>query len=293
MNEEQAFLREIETTPDDNTHRLVYADWLDDRGDGGRAAYLRAEVELAAQKPNRRKAIEPRRRLMDTRAGLDPVWLARLEQPRVLRAAPVPYPLAWIGTEGEDFRKNTYGYYGGCHYRDLPPLPVELFTGEFRWLGRSSRRESEPADLKDIARQANALSLTLPGPFHTLFRHFSLRQRFRSSTDNFFWLPPRLVPVPKTPGDHLLRFYSDSQGCYHWYLYLAPSGAYCVVGSDHNWLEPVGELTDSQLHFSAPSLEAFLYRVWIENEIWFALNCDNVPLTVDQQVYVNHYRKKK
>ena len=40
------FLAAIAAHPADDTPRLVYADWLDDRGDADRAAYLRAAVEM-------------------------------------------------------------------------------------------------------------------------------------------------------------------------------------------------------------------------------------------------------
>lgn len=46
MNE-AAFLDAIVAEPDDDTHRLVFADWLDDHGDATWAAFIRAQVELA------------------------------------------------------------------------------------------------------------------------------------------------------------------------------------------------------------------------------------------------------
>src|SRR5436190_13556603 len=46
MNDEQALLRSICAEPDDDAPRLVYADWLEERGDP-RADYIRAECLLA------------------------------------------------------------------------------------------------------------------------------------------------------------------------------------------------------------------------------------------------------
>ena len=46
MNEDEAFIRAIVDNPGDDTPRLVYADWLDDRDDP-RGPYLRAEFEWA------------------------------------------------------------------------------------------------------------------------------------------------------------------------------------------------------------------------------------------------------
>jgi uncharacterized protein (TIGR02996 family) len=50
MTEEAAFLRAIAASPTDNTTRLVYADWLDERGDAlstVKANYLRTDVRLS------------------------------------------------------------------------------------------------------------------------------------------------------------------------------------------------------------------------------------------------------
>ena len=58
MTDEEAFLAALAERPGDDLTRLVFADWLDERGDG-RAAYLRLVVEVAA----RIKANRPYRRL--------------------------------------------------------------------------------------------------------------------------------------------------------------------------------------------------------------------------------------
>jgi uncharacterized protein (TIGR02996 family) len=46
MNDEQAFLDALKATPADDTTRLVYADWLDERGEAAKAEYLRLVVGL-------------------------------------------------------------------------------------------------------------------------------------------------------------------------------------------------------------------------------------------------------
>ena len=55
------FLRAIAENPDDDTPRLVYADWLDEHGDAagrGRAELIRAQCELGRDpKPARRKEL--------------------------------------------------------------------------------------------------------------------------------------------------------------------------------------------------------------------------------------------
>jgi uncharacterized protein (TIGR02996 family) len=47
MDDPIAFLDAIRDAPDDDAHRLVYADWLDERDQGEQAAFLRAHVALA------------------------------------------------------------------------------------------------------------------------------------------------------------------------------------------------------------------------------------------------------
>jgi uncharacterized protein (TIGR02996 family) len=48
MSMHDAFMADIVANPDDDTPRLVYADWLEDNGDPERAAFIRAQCRLAA-----------------------------------------------------------------------------------------------------------------------------------------------------------------------------------------------------------------------------------------------------
>jgi uncharacterized protein (TIGR02996 family) len=62
MTPEDAFLQDIVEHPDDDAPRLVYADWLEERGDRqsvARAEFIRVQVELAAgvADPDRRAAL--------------------------------------------------------------------------------------------------------------------------------------------------------------------------------------------------------------------------------------------
>src|SRR5262245_5363049 len=54
-----AFLQEVVRTPDDDAPRLVYADWLDDHGDLGRATFIRLQCEMERD-PERWDDLEPR-----------------------------------------------------------------------------------------------------------------------------------------------------------------------------------------------------------------------------------------
>lgn len=56
MNEGDLLLRAIAATPEDDSVRLVYADWLEERGESARAEFIRIQIELAqtsADSPNR------------------------------------------------------------------------------------------------------------------------------------------------------------------------------------------------------------------------------------------------
>jgi uncharacterized protein (TIGR02996 family) len=66
MTQDEAFLQAIIEAPDDDAHRLVYADWLDDNGDPERAEFIRLQCALA----RRGAAASSRRRLYERARGL-------------------------------------------------------------------------------------------------------------------------------------------------------------------------------------------------------------------------------
>jgi uncharacterized protein (TIGR02996 family) len=59
MSDEAAFLRAVAENPSDATAKLVYADWLDERGEPDRAAYLRL-LASDAPDPERTRELESR-----------------------------------------------------------------------------------------------------------------------------------------------------------------------------------------------------------------------------------------
>src|SRR5437762_2497871 len=79
--DEDAFLRAVLEHPDDDGPRLVYADWLEERGDP-RGAFIRAQVELERLDPDdpRRPdlACRAERLLAEHRRG----WLAPIDRLR-------------------------------------------------------------------------------------------------------------------------------------------------------------------------------------------------------------------
>ncbi|HEV3257586.1 MAG TPA: TIGR02996 domain-containing protein, partial [Gemmataceae bacterium] len=57
MNEREAFLKALAENEDDTTTRLVYADWLEERGDP-RAEFIRVQCALARPMGKRRRRAE-------------------------------------------------------------------------------------------------------------------------------------------------------------------------------------------------------------------------------------------
>jgi uncharacterized protein (TIGR02996 family) len=74
MNDDSGFLAAIQENLDDDTTRLIYADWLEERGDV-RGEYLRL-VHQVAQNPSR---------LEELRRQIDPAWLAAVSTRRSRR----------------------------------------------------------------------------------------------------------------------------------------------------------------------------------------------------------------
>lgn len=58
LEEREAFLRAIFDTPDDDTPRLVYADWLEEHGFPHHAGLIRVQCELAGREPGDRPSPE-------------------------------------------------------------------------------------------------------------------------------------------------------------------------------------------------------------------------------------------
>ena len=218
-----------------------------------------------------------------------------------------PFPAAWLSIELEGYRDHpeptTYSQFS---YENLPQLPTELFRGDFEWLKQSEL--SEDVEIVDLRPQierllttASQIKLALPEEFVRFMKSPDLPNHIRSCTDCFFDLSDEIVESPAGKGGYLIRFLSDSQGCLFWYLYLTKTGEHCVVvsdklfGSEGELLYDDEEIEDSDgesyIFFCAQSFEEFIYRFWIENEIWFALSYDDEPLTEEQQNYVEHYKK--
>ena len=85
MNDGDALLAAILANPDDDTPRLVYADWLQEQGDEERAEFIRVQIELEQCKPNSARHLELRRSAAKLLIRNRNQWLSEL--PRSIQGA--------------------------------------------------------------------------------------------------------------------------------------------------------------------------------------------------------------
>src|SRR4051812_18836685 len=74
-HEEEAFLSAIEADPADDTTRLVYADWLEEHGDGLRAEYIRLRLAVRAGERGRKRMVA---RVAGRAGDIDDDWRRRV-----------------------------------------------------------------------------------------------------------------------------------------------------------------------------------------------------------------------
>jgi hypothetical protein len=222
-----------------------------------------------------------------------------------MRPSESPFPCHWWGialvNAGLRDVRPDVGTYGRYSFEQLPAPPT--LRGDFGWLTAAPAHE-EHIGREQATKNARALErlrvsvarhgLRLPRAFTTYFENPALHQRVRSSTDCFLDLCSEPVPSPLGDG-YLVRFLADSQGCLFWYLYLPPVGkGHAVLSStaffgtaEEQWQDDLEH--ESEISFVAESFELFMWRFWIENEIWFA-GWQNTPLSDAALDYVEGYR---
>ncbi|MEQ1506656.1 MAG: S1 RNA-binding domain-containing protein [Myxococcota bacterium] len=146
----------------------------------------------------------------------------------------------------------------------VPALDHPLH-GDFRWLGGAEN------------------------PTNDAFARFrevpALRDRIFSCT-GCRWTADEPVPCPVFPGAHATRFLADPQGLLNWYLHLDAGGRTRVLVS------PLVFRADTERWRAlastwecAPEFEAFVYRFWLENQIWRALHGE-IPLDDPHRAYL-------
>lgn len=267
MDEEAALLRAIAASPEDATARLVYADWLQERGWPG-ADYLRAEAALAASPGD---SPQLRRELLRTIPTLPAAWRNRFEQPDLLLAPPVPFRTGW-------WRANdpSPGSYRSCPNLDpqhlAPDLPWLSAEGVEPRLDQVSYERVERQALEDVRQTAAWMKLTLPPGFEAFARDFPRRNAVSAGDTYFEFLlhDATIRDFPKVGGGHLVSFFGDmNYGNPHqcvWSLYLVPEVEWhCVVVYEFSDEDPEQLPADAEVVYCAPSFQAFLARWRLEN----------------------------
>jgi hypothetical protein len=226
-----------------------------------------------------------------------------------------PFALGWWSFDLGRYRPcdGTYCFFP---YESLPPIPEPDST--LSWLmplGETVDRQMQvhrnPPEargkLGEIVADAGKLGLTLPDAFLRLMGSAELQDRIPSCTACTFALGDRILPCPGSEGGYIVSFLRDQQDCVLWYLYLTPAGEHCVLafpGDLESFMDDADDAAAGQdadmanvirhIRVCAPSFEAFIYRFWLENDIWFKLSGDEKsPLTDVERRYLEHYGQKK
>jgi uncharacterized protein (TIGR02996 family) len=275
----QAFLSAILENSRDDVALLAYADWLEERGDA-RSAYLRIQGEFRKSRTD-----ELRRQLIQLYPHEHLAWTAVLEQAGAVEANLTNFEFAWWGT-GIGPAREAGGTYQRFQYHDQPPLPVETFDGTFAWLRESKPKFSYPCGpmWKAFCAERRNQGYFVPGEFERFLSDKDLPARIKSCTDNYFERPPDPTAGHSTPSAEwedglLVTFYADSQYCVLWGILLPREpGRYAPILAGPPdalfpgiWGDTEGEAYDpGKPVLAASQFEQFVFRWWIENEIWYA-----------------------
>jgi hypothetical protein len=176
--------------------------------------------------------------------------------------------------------------------------PVINYSDGFDWLEREPEKSEWTIDKADPGAQSRALSSAelrtipvagkLPTSLLAFAQRTELQRRIRSATAAYLDLGDFAAPT-SVEGSVLLHLLSDQQWCRHWLLYLDSAGGESVLTSTApigfrlpaDWadepgapeLPPVVIPLDGtvDLDVCADSFAEFLFRFWVENEIFFEL----------------------
>jgi hypothetical protein len=224
-------------------------------------------------------------------------------------------PQTWRHVELPGYREFE-GTYGDFPISSLPPIPIEL-DEECQWLITHGADkvgglnpygwDLKPAAALEMAKQAG---IALPRSFTRFMSSPELQGRVRSCTDCYLDPGERIIQTIGSIPGHLIHFLSDSQSCVHWYLHVLGDGRGAVLYSEDLYgyritdpeyqdyptcsLEEV-DLEKQGFACCATSFPEFLFRFWIENEIWYALALEESrrPLKPVEVTYLNHYASKR
>jgi len=220
-------------------------------------------------------------------------------------------PRVWWATDLPGYREHPtpFSTYSPFSYQDLPHIEREL-DDDLGWLRAEPRvpgslgyvvagdpTPERAATAAELSALLGDRTLALSRPFRTFITDPEPRTRVRSSTSCYLDLGQ--FPVDVAGGGALIHFLSDQQWMLHWLLYVGADGSEAVVVTETAFGfeadgEPFDRLDPDEAGVSvcAESFSEFLYRFWIENEIWFRADGDakgEPSLTDEQRRYATHY----
>jgi hypothetical protein len=220
---------------------------------------------------------------------------------------------AWLSTDLPGYREHPtpFATYSAFSYVGLPAIRRPL-DPDLRWLLEQPRvprslgdfEQGDPVpERRATGTELDALlgtaRIALPQSFRTFVTDPEPRTRVRSATYSYLDLGEFMVEV--AGGGAMVHFLSDQQWVLHWLLYVGADGSEAVVVSE----TPLGFEADEQRFarfdpaagggaiVCAESFSEFLYRFWIDNEIYFrSAYSEKVepPLTDEQRRYAEHFR---
>ena len=201
-----------------------------------------------------------------------------------------PFPWGWYGVELMGYRTGT-GLFPCYPHDSLPSIPVRL-DGSFDWLRTApDHKSSAGSGNEEPLRQLLSASPTgLPEAFITFFRSPVLGRKFRPGLGCYFDVDSESIAIRKGLG-WLVRFVTEEQGCIFWNLHIHPDEVQHSVVATRRFSGSDGSRpSPKDITTVAASFEEFIFRFWLENELWYALNAGG-PMPEYGEAYLDHYRK--
>lgn len=159
MSDDTGFLRAIKSRPSDRTARLVYADWLDERGDP-RGDFVRLHLALGAAAPDHVERVAGENELSQLRKGCSASWLAVVEPERAPPDAFASRRLCGCFEGlGDQMKRRTSPYFH-IDAQDTECDPWKRLLDEVEEAAADGRAEFSPLD--DMSGEDRAQILTLP-----------------------------------------------------------------------------------------------------------------------------------
>ena len=214
----------------------------------------------------------------------------------------------------------TFSTYSRVEVDALPPIPARLLES-LRWL-----EDVPSAALEDSILRADQAQRVLspevvawlteqgvpaahvPECLSALAANPGLLAGIRTPTMCFVDLGDKVVTVADSAGGGwLIRWLTDSQAVLSWLIHITSDGRHRIVVSPaligyayepdagEPYAVPSHPLTSTDLETlsveeCAGSLTAFLARLWLESEAWWALHGES-PATAEVTEYVSTWRK--